>query len=63
MNPVNKDIIAKTNNITTTHQYTLTDISEFGFISIETSELYRIPTINIEEPSTRLKLNSEQLVS
>jgi DNA polymerase-3 subunit alpha len=38
-------------------------ISEFGFISIETSELYRIPTINIEEPSTRLKLNSEQLVS
>ena len=38
-------------------------ISEFGFISIETSELYRIPTINIEEPSTRLRLNSEKLVS
>jgi DNA polymerase-3 subunit alpha len=36
-------------------------ISEFGFISIETTELYRLPTINIEEPSTRLKLDSEQL--
>lgn len=31
-------------------------MSEFGFISIETSELYRLPNINIEEPSTRLRL-------
>ena len=33
-------------------------ISEFGFVSIETSELYRLSTINIEEPSTRLKNNN-----
>ena len=33
-------------------------MSEFGFISIETSELYRLPNINLEEPSTRLKLPS-----
>ena len=30
-------------------------VSEFGFISIEVSELYRLPNINLEEPSTRLK--------
>jgi DNA polymerase-3 subunit alpha len=35
-------------------------ISEFGFVSIETTELYRIPTINIEEPSTRLRLNEKK---
>ena len=34
-------------------------VSEFGFVSIETSELYRIETINIEEPSTRLKVNNK----
>ena len=33
-------------------------VSEFGFVSIETSELYRTETINMEEPSTRLKVNS-----
>ncbi len=31
-------------------------VEEFGFISIETSELYRLPNVNLEEPSTRLKL-------
>jgi DNA polymerase-3 subunit alpha len=31
-------------------------MSEFGFISIETSELYRLPNINLEEPSTRIRL-------
>jgi len=35
-------------------------ISEFGFVSIETSELYRLTTINIEEPSTRLRPNKEK---
>ncbi len=30
-------------------------ISEFGFISIEVSELHRLTTVNLEEPSTRLK--------
>lgn len=30
-------------------------VSEFGFISIEVSELHRLPNINMEEPSTRLK--------
>jgi len=30
-------------------------ISEFGFISIEVSELHRLANINIEEPSTRLR--------
>lgn len=30
-------------------------ISEFGFISIEVSELHRLSNINMEEPSTRLK--------
>jgi len=30
-------------------------VSEFGFISIEVSELHRLANINIEEPSTRLK--------
>jgi len=30
-------------------------ISEFGFISIEVTELHRLANINIEEPSTRLK--------
>ncbi len=37
-------------------------ISEFGFVSIETTELYRIPTINIEEPSTRLRVNEKKAV-
>jgi len=31
-------------------------VSEFGFISIEASELYRLPNVNMEEPSTRLKI-------
>lgn len=31
-------------------------ISEFGFISIEVSELHRMANINLEEPSTRLKV-------
>jgi len=30
-------------------------ISEFGFISIEVSELQRLDNVNLEEPSTRLK--------
>ncbi len=30
-------------------------MSEFGFISIEVTELHRLANINIEEPSTRLK--------
>ncbi|MBU8892871.1 MAG: DNA polymerase III subunit alpha [Bacteroidales bacterium] len=30
-------------------------VSEFSFISIEVSELERLPNINMEEPSTRLK--------
>ena len=30
-------------------------VIEFGFISIETSELYRLPNVNLDEPSTRLK--------
>ena len=38
-------------------------ISEFGFINIETTELYRLPTINIEEPSTRLRVHDEKLAS
>jgi len=31
-------------------------MEEFGFISIETTELYRLPNENMEEPSTRLKV-------
>ena len=31
-------------------------VEEFGFISIETSTLYRLPNENMEEPSTRLKV-------
>ena len=31
-------------------------ISEFGFLSIEASEIHRLPNINMEEPSTRLKI-------
>ena len=31
-------------------------MEEFGFISIETCELYRLPNENMEEPSTRLKV-------
>lgn len=31
-------------------------VEEFGFISIETSGLYRLPNINLDEPSTRLRL-------
>jgi len=31
-------------------------ISEFGFISIEASEIHRLPNVNTEEPSTRLKI-------
>jgi len=34
-------------------------IDEFGFISIETTELHRIANVNMEEPSTRLKLQSK----
>ena len=30
-------------------------VSEFSFISIEVSELHRLPNINLEEPSTRLR--------
>ena len=30
-------------------------VIEFDFISIEVSELHRLPNINIDEPSTRLK--------
>lgn len=30
-------------------------VEEFGFISIEATEIYRLPNENIEEPSTRLK--------
>jgi len=30
-------------------------VKEFGFVSIETSELYKLDYINMEEPSTRLK--------
>ncbi|WP_346858320.1 DNA polymerase III subunit alpha [uncultured Draconibacterium sp.] len=30
-------------------------VEEFGFISIEVAELYRLPNENMEEPSTRLK--------
>ena len=30
-------------------------ISEFGFVSIEVSQLHRLANINLEEPSTRLK--------
>lgn len=30
-------------------------ISEFGFISIEVTELHRLANVNIEEPSTRLR--------
>jgi DNA polymerase-3 subunit alpha len=37
-------------------------ISEFGFVSIETTELYRLTTINIEEPSTRLRVNEKKAV-
>jgi len=33
-------------------------VSEFGFISIEVSELHRLANINIEEPSTRLRKKS-----
>jgi DNA polymerase-3 subunit alpha len=32
-------------------------VSEFGFISIEVSELHRLANINLEEPSTRLKVS------
>ncbi|MFC2152768.1 DNA polymerase III subunit alpha [Bacteroidota bacterium] len=32
-------------------------VSEFGFISIEVSELHRLANINLEEPSTRLRKN------
>ena len=31
-------------------------MEEFGFISIETTELHRLPNENMEEPSTRLKV-------
>ena len=31
-------------------------MEEFGYISIETTELYRLPNENMEEPSTRLKV-------
>lgn len=31
-------------------------ITEFGFVSIEASELHRLPNINMEEPSTRLRV-------
>ena len=31
-------------------------VEEFGFLSIEASELYRLPNENMEEPSTRLKV-------
>jgi len=31
-------------------------MEEFGFISIETAELHRLPNENMEEPSTRLKV-------
>jgi len=37
-------------------------ISEFGFVSIETTELYRLTTINIEEPSTKLRVNEKKAV-
>jgi len=37
-------------------------ISEFGFVSIETTELYRLITINIEEPSTKLRVNEKKAV-
>jgi len=30
-------------------------VEEFGFVSIEVSELYRLANINLEEPSTRLR--------
>jgi len=30
-------------------------VSEFGFVSIETTELHKLDHINLEEPSTRLK--------
>ena len=30
-------------------------VEEFGFVSIETAELYRIPNVNMDESSTRLK--------
>ena len=30
-------------------------VEEFGFVSIEVTELYRLPNENMEEPSTRLK--------
>jgi len=30
-------------------------VSEFGFVSIEVSDLHRLANINLEEPSTRLK--------
>ena len=36
-------------------------VSVFGFVSIETSELYRRETINMEEPSTRLKMTREKV--
>jgi DNA polymerase III subunit alpha len=31
-------------------------VCEFGFISIETAELYRLPNLNMDEPSTRFKM-------
>lgn len=33
-------------------------VNEFGFLSIEVSGLYRLANINLEEPSTRLKVES-----
>ncbi|HYQ59289.1 MAG TPA: hypothetical protein VEP89_18225, partial [Draconibacterium sp.] len=30
-------------------------VEEFGFLSIEAAEIYRLPNENMEEPSTRLK--------
>ncbi len=35
---------------------------EFGFVSIETSELYRLPNENMEEPSTRLKVPKDVIL-
>jgi len=35
-------------------------VEEFGFISIEAAEIYRLPNENMEEPSTRLRMPEEK---
>ena len=35
-------------------------VEEFGFFSIEASEIYRLPNENMEEPSTRLRVPKEK---